>query len=241
MRGKTVSEKYSIRNELRQAGLAALEQRHERAAVHRGRHVGARQLQQRRSDRSMLSTNSSRAVPGLTAFGIAHEQRDADRFFVGQPPLDAQAVLAVEVAVVAGEDDQRVVELARLSRAPARIWPTPSSTAISMRSRSRGWRRRRVPVAGPSGGRSPIWRSKRGLAFRRASVVRPARDGLASVQVLVALGGNEALLPSVRLTLPSVAESVRDGSPCAPGRAETACRAAGWMNSTARSLRMSVT
>ena len=62
----------------------------------------------------MFSTNSSRTVPGLTAFGIAHQQRHPDRFFVGEPPFDTQAVLAVEVTVVAGEDDDRVVELAGL-------------------------------------------------------------------------------------------------------------------------------
>lgn len=43
---------------------------------------------------------------------VADEERDTDGFFVGQAALAAEAVFAVEVAVVAGEDDGGVGEMA---------------------------------------------------------------------------------------------------------------------------------
>ena len=43
---------------------------------------------------------------------VADEERDADSLFVGQAPFAAEAVFAVKVAVVAGEDDGGVGKLA---------------------------------------------------------------------------------------------------------------------------------
>ena len=43
---------------------------------------------------------------------IADDERRADAFLVGEAPLGAERVLAEEIAVVAEEDDERVVELA---------------------------------------------------------------------------------------------------------------------------------
>src|SRR5687767_10746099 len=44
--------------------------------------------------------------------GIADEEGNADGFFVGEAALEIQAVFAVEVTVVAGENNQRAIELA---------------------------------------------------------------------------------------------------------------------------------
>src|SRR5438874_2179378 len=41
----------------------------------------------------------------------AHEQGDAGGFFVGEAALDTEAVLAVEIAFVTGENDKGVLEL----------------------------------------------------------------------------------------------------------------------------------
>ena len=85
----------------------------------------------------MLRTIGSNVVPGLDQRRIAHEQRNADRLLVGQPSLDAQAVLAVEVAVIAGEDDQRVVELLPSPRAPRRSGRRLPRPPCNIRSRLR--------------------------------------------------------------------------------------------------------
>lgn len=50
---------------------------------------------------------------GWGEFGVAHDEGDADGGFVGGTFID-HAVFAVEEAVIAGEDEQSIVELAGL-------------------------------------------------------------------------------------------------------------------------------
>src|SRR5438477_5954492 len=45
---------------------------------------------------------------------VAHKQRDARGFLIRKAAFDAQAMLAVEIAFVAGEEDERLVELVRV-------------------------------------------------------------------------------------------------------------------------------
>ena len=47
---------------------------------------------------------------GLDQFRIAHHHRNAERLFIG-PPFVAQMMFAPEVAVIAGEDEEGIVEL----------------------------------------------------------------------------------------------------------------------------------
>ena len=51
---------------------------------------------------------------GRDQFGVANDEGDARRFFVRQPSLLIESVFAVEVAVIAGEHDDRIVECSQL-------------------------------------------------------------------------------------------------------------------------------
>ena len=61
----------------------------------------------------MVSTISSGVVPAPMRDGYRIMRRNTKRFFVGETPLGAQPVLTVEVAVIAHDDDDRLVELIR--------------------------------------------------------------------------------------------------------------------------------
>src|SRR6476646_705968 len=96
------------------AGLC-VEERSERVAMDLLLHSSAAEFQQRRRQID-AEHELVKFCPGLDQGWITDEERDADRFFVGQAALDAQAMLAIEIAVIAREDDQRPIELARCAQ-----------------------------------------------------------------------------------------------------------------------------
>jgi hypothetical protein len=90
----------------------------------------ARELKQCRRDVD-VERDFRRLRPRLDQLRVAHQQRHADRLLVRRA-LVGKAMLAPEVAVVAGEDDDRVVgELLLIERFEDR--PSPSSTLARQR------------------------------------------------------------------------------------------------------------
>ena len=109
----------------------------------------------------------ARRVPAFDLARIAHDERRADAFLVGEAALGTERVLAEEIAVVAEEHDERVVELAlpleRVEdRADALRRPTPSCARAggSPPGRPRG-----APPGSPS--RDPRSSQREALGPRR--------------------------------------------------------------------------
>jgi len=91
---------------------AVLQQGHHRQALDLRPGRAPAQLDKRRRDVER-GHHALDASAGLHERRITHEERRADAFLVREPPLRAEAMLAEEEAVVAEEDDARVVQRAR--------------------------------------------------------------------------------------------------------------------------------
>ena len=138
--GMAFSAKYSHRNDLRQPARlppAASSKRPQRAALHllRRRLPPARSTSVGAMSWQITRSRSPRA--GLEPGGIAHEERRAYALLVGEAALGPEPVLAEEIAVVAQEQDEGVVELRRSASSASNSSPMPSSTEAIMAARSR--------------------------------------------------------------------------------------------------------
>src|SRR5262249_50978133 len=91
------------------ASSVALENRDERFAMHGFRDGDAGEVQQRGSD-IHVEGNLFRPGTGFDEFRVTHHHWYTDAFFVS-PAFVSQAVFAPEITVIAGEDEQGVVEL----------------------------------------------------------------------------------------------------------------------------------
>ena len=81
-------------------------------ALHVARHGHTSQCKQRGSDVD-VEHNLVQDRVCLDQSGIADKQRQTNGFLISQPPFHTQAMFAVEVSVVAGEDDDCVIQLPR--------------------------------------------------------------------------------------------------------------------------------
>ena len=166
-----------------------LEHRHKRPALDVGARFEPGDLEQSRSDIEAQDHLGRRRARRRQRW-IADDERNADRLFVGQTPLFIESVFAVEIPVVAGKHDHRVVQYA-LALEGGEDPPRLSSTASSI-SRRPLISSSDVAVFGPSGGSSINLAKQRRLPKRRLERVRPARHGATDVATAVALGGHEA-------------------------------------------------
>src|SRR5262249_16071008 len=120
---------------------------------------------------------------------IANEQRNADGLFISETALDAEAMLAVEVAMVARENDHGVIELAGGPQGVKNLadaflggheQPHAVVNGFVIGGSFRLHRRNVVDFA-----------RQCGLVARWLKGVWPARRRVGGVHLLVALGGNK--------------------------------------------------
>ena len=166
----------------------AVKDRRERSPLHPGKRLQAGKLQQcrRQIDRQH---HLGRDDAGFDAGGIPHQQRNANRFLVRQPPLFVQSVLAVEVTVIAREHDHGVVEHAGFVERGG----DPSEAVIHSEQHLRAATHLVVCGRGLASERRQVADAphQRGLVHRRLERVRPARHHAVLVSPAMTLRRDE--------------------------------------------------
>ena len=189
MRGNTVSVKYL--DQKRRAPLPGLvpEHWHKGPALDASARLESGRLEQSRSEVEAQG-HLWRRRTRRRQWWIADDKRNADRFFVREPPLFIESVFAIEVSVVAGKHDHRVIQDALALEGGE----DPTQTIVDGKQH--------LQTASDfligCGGLRAKWRKlvdlakERGFPERRPERIRATRHGAANVATAVALGGDES-------------------------------------------------